>query len=110
MYLAAVVSAEVQVDMAVMRSAYGDRIRYDSRIISKALAISLEYGVKVNIALADYPSITSLTKQSGRNCIVSPGDVVYLASDTDGQQRLLNVLDRAGFYAKFSANPKFPSP
>lgn len=104
------VSAEAQVDMAVMRSAYGDRIRYDPRIISKALATSLEFGLKINIVLADYASITSLTKQSGRSCIISPGDVIYLASDADGQQRLLNVLDRAGFYAKFSANPKFPAP
>ncbi|KAJ3549679.1 hypothetical protein NMY22_g788 [Coprinellus aureogranulatus] len=107
---AQVTSAEVQVDMAIMRSAFGDRIRYDSRIIYKALAISLEYGMKINIALADYSSIASLTKQSSKRCIVAPGDVVYLASDTNGQQQLVNVLDRAGFYAKFSANPKFPAP
>jgi hypothetical protein len=91
--------------MAVMRSAYGDRIRYDPRIISKALATSLEYGVKLNIALADYSSIGVLANQS-KNCIAAPGDVIYLSSDSNGQQQLLNILDRAGFYAKFTASPK----
>lgn len=89
-----------------MRSAYGDRIRYDPRIVSKALATSLEYGVKINIALADYSSIGVLANQSKKNCIAAPGDVIYLSSDSNGQQQLLNILDRAGFYAKFTASPK----
>ncbi|KAF6744120.1 hypothetical protein DFP72DRAFT_1078967 [Ephemerocybe angulata] len=102
-----VVSAEVQVDMAVMRSPFGERIRQDPRIISKALATSLEYGLKINIAIADYHLTTHFR---GVSCGTSSGDIIYIGTTNDGDQQILNILDRRGYHAKFASTPSRSCP
>jgi hypothetical protein len=97
--------AEVQVDVSVMQSQYGlQYLRKDPRIICKALATSLEHGLKITIAIADYKLANALTGP-GMKCLPSAGDIIYIGTNTDCQQQILNILDGRGYWAKFSAYP-----
>ncbi|RXW19098.1 hypothetical protein EST38_g6755 [Candolleomyces aberdarensis] len=100
-----VVVAEVQVDTSVMRSKYGDQyLGKDPRIICNTLAMALEYGVKVTIALADDDLITAFQLR-GMKRPASVGDIIFIGINQNGQHQILNILDGRGYYVKFSASP-----
>jgi hypothetical protein len=97
--------AEVQTDVSVMNSQYGlQYLRQDPRIICKALATSLEHGLKITIAIADFKLATALTSPRMK-CLPSAGDIIYIGTNSDCQQQILNILDGTGYWAKFSACP-----
>ncbi|KAJ2934130.1 hypothetical protein H1R20_g2944, partial [Candolleomyces eurysporus] len=95
-----VVVAEVQVDTAVMKSKYGEQyLGKDPRIICNSLALSLEHGVKVTVAIADDDLITAFQLRGMRRP-ASAGDIIYIGTNPNGQHQILNVLDGRGYWAK----------
>ena len=88
-----------------MRSKHGEQyLRKDPRIICKALATSLEYSLKVTIAVADFNLVSSL-QRNGIRCSASAGDIIYIGTSPNCEQQILNILDGRGFWSKFSASP-----
>ncbi|KAG2008654.1 hypothetical protein CC2G_014060 [Coprinopsis cinerea AmutBmut pab1-1] len=99
------ISAEVQLDAGIARTPYFAEVQsHKSMIISRALAISLEFSVRLRICLADHQLVASLTPlMKGSRALLAVGDIVYLGTNTEGQQQLLYVLDHRTMSPKFSA-------
>jgi hypothetical protein len=77
--------ADVQVEPRVMDTPYGSIIKRDSRVILRALAISLELGIVVTIKLADAPS------RGYRNPQYVKGAIEYIGTHEDGRQEIISV-------------------
>ena len=88
-----------------MRSDYGEQyLRKDRRIICKALAMSLETGHRITIAVADY-NLLKAFKDQNMKCLPSNEDIIYFATSPNGQQMIVTILDGRGYWPKFSARP-----
>ncbi|KAL0572283.1 hypothetical protein V5O48_009685 [Marasmius crinis-equi] len=87
--------AHVEVDAAVMDTTYGKLLRHDSRVISTALASSLELGVMITICEADklrtsrrFPHLRRSTKFPGPFYSTS---IVHVVTDASGGSEVVQV-------------------
>lgn len=76
----------------------------DPRIISQALALSLEYEVALEIRVLD-SELLSCLGDSRHGSLA--GDIVYIGTDTMGGRQILLVLDARCLEPRYSATTRY---
>lgn len=83
--------AYVQVEPSVMKSSYGSVIMSDSRIILRALAISVELGIQITIQLANTEALTPPMRPKKHSSYQS-NSIVYIGTYNDGRREILYTV------------------
>lgn len=71
-----------------MRRSYGKFIEAESKVILRALAISLELGVMVTIALGK----SCMPLLSGREDLANSRTIVYIGTHNNGESEILKAF------------------